>query len=642
MWPFKSNIPEIESVYEDGDGNIEINHSQGRFTINKNEIKNIKLTSDLFTLVKQNSILKRHSFLIILDFYLNSKILTFGYPNLFTIQLVRAICSVILSSLIFFSSIQFLLEDSILDIRLFVFYILVNLFIGPFLTDKLVNTIFSILSNYSRRNNLKKDLIVFQTITNSFTFRNVLWSNSEFESRFLNSFSRKFFTLNNSSGIDFWAYEFSRHLPPLQNENKNEASNVILYISFYLAILAALVSLFFVVRDNITFDSYLFQSYKIATLAVLIISLPIIIVNGIQIVLIGILLLIGISMLAVFFVAAIYPLQILLGIFLFNVLGLLLTPKLIRNRNFNLEDISTEKKWFDRWVSYFFYFTFFTVIIFLLPIVSLFEIGYDRFKINKKSAVQNIIIALGLLIFSVFLTRYAFQLSSYINEYIFDFKSYKNLKDLYYLDKLGWSLIQFEKAFLWGLTSFFVIVVFSWITPRRAIRFAFREVLIGDQLWQMHNIRVDKFRNGDPIPEVNTAEEWKEALDNKQPAMCYYDNDKLKKLYNYYAISDPRGLAPEGWHIPSEDEWSKLILAYGGERNAGVQMKARTYLNCDLGGSRNMDGSFNAVGETGSWWSATEDDAGNAMYITLMKDGNQVQKAFGEKGNGFYVRLVKD
>jgi len=89
------------------------------------------------------------------------------------------------------------------------------------------------------------------------------------------------------------------------------------------------------------------------------------------------------------------------------------------------------------------------------------------------------------------------------------------------------------------------------------------EVIIGNQTWMTHNLNVEKFRNGDPIPQAKTAEEWKKAGNNKQPAWCYYENDKENgfkygKLYNWYAVNDSRGLAPIGWRIPSDSEWIQL------------------------------------------------------------------------------------
>jgi uncharacterized protein (TIGR02145 family) len=87
---------------------------------------------------------------------------------------------------------------------------------------------------------------------------------------------------------------------------------------------------------------------------------------------------------------------------------------------------------------------------------------------------------------------------------------------------------------------------------------------IGTQVWMTKNLDVEYFRNGDPIPHCKTEEERKEATEKGQPAWCYYENDpnngkKYGKLYNWHALNDTRGLAPEGWHIPSVDEWEVLF-----------------------------------------------------------------------------------
>jgi uncharacterized protein (TIGR02145 family) len=102
-------------------------------------------------------------------------------------------------------------------------------------------------------------------------------------------------------------------------------------------------------------------------------------------------------------------------------------------------------------------------------------------------------------------------------------------------------------------------------------------VTIGTQVWMNKNLDVATFRNGEPIPEAKTDEEWKRANDLKQPAWCYYDNDpkngtKYGKLYNWYAVNDARGLAPSGYHVPTEAEWAILTDSLG--RNAGEKMKS--------------------------------------------------------------------
>ena len=103
-------------------------------------------------------------------------------------------------------------------------------------------------------------------------------------------------------------------------------------------------------------------------------------------------------------------------------------------------------------------------------------------------------------------------------------------------------------------------------------------VTIGNQTWTTKNLDVATFRNGDAIPQAKTNEEWSAAGENKQPAWCYYDNDvkngpKYGKLYNWYAVNDARGLAPAGWHIPTDEEWTVLSTFLGGEDGAGIKMK---------------------------------------------------------------------
>ena len=97
------------------------------------------------------------------------------------------------------------------------------------------------------------------------------------------------------------------------------------------------------------------------------------------------------------------------------------------------------------------------------------------------------------------------------------------------------------------------------------------EVKIGEQIWMSKNLNVSTFRNGDPIPEAKTEDDWENAWRDKQPAWCYIERDgSLKrtayfgKLYNWYAVNDPRGLAPLGWHIPTDDEWITFHLSLGG------------------------------------------------------------------------------
>jgi uncharacterized protein (TIGR02145 family) len=102
----------------------------------------------------------------------------------------------------------------------------------------------------------------------------------------------------------------------------------------------------------------------------------------------------------------------------------------------------------------------------------------------------------------------------------------------------------------------------------------YKTVVIGSQTWMAENLNVSKFRNGDLIPEAKTKEDWEQAGKNKQPAWCYYNNDptnsaKFGILYNWYAVNDPRGLSPAGYHVPTDAEWTSLTTFLGGVEAAG-------------------------------------------------------------------------
>lgn len=105
------------------------------------------------------------------------------------------------------------------------------------------------------------------------------------------------------------------------------------------------------------------------------------------------------------------------------------------------------------------------------------------------------------------------------------------------------------------------------------------QIKIGNQIWSIKNLDVSTFCNGEIIPQAKTDEEWNRAGNDKQSAWCYYNNDlkngaKYGKLYNWYAVSDPRGLAPTGWHIPTDEEFNELISFLGGNDQAAQKLKS--------------------------------------------------------------------
>ena len=184
-------------------------------------------------------------------------------------------------------------------------------------------------------------------------------------------------------------------------------------------------------------------------------------------------------------------------------------------------------------------------------------------------------------------------------------------------------------------------------------------VAIGTQVWTTKNLDVATFRNGDLIPEAKTDEEWKAAGDNKQPAWCYYDNKaangtKYGKLYNWYAVNDYRGLAPAGWHVPTDEEWT-VLSTYLGEDLAGEKLKSSSGWNDDGNGNNSSDftglpgganwtnnGGFFDVDYGGLWWSTSEKDGLDAWHRGLYYTKSSLFRRNYSKGYGFSVRCVRD
>ncbi|HMI79838.1 MAG TPA: fibrobacter succinogenes major paralogous domain-containing protein [Ferruginibacter sp.] len=129
-------------------------------------------------------------------------------------------------------------------------------------------------------------------------------------------------------------------------------------------------------------------------------------------------------------------------------------------------------------------------------------------------------------------------------------------------------------------------------------------VVIGNQTWMKKNLDAGRFCNGDQIPQATSAEEWKTAKEKKISAWCYVDFDegnagKYGKLYNWYCVADKRGLAPEGWHVPTLEEARQLIRSAGGESVAADALRSITGWK-DNSRSTNKSG-FNAYGAGKCW-----------------------------------------
>jgi uncharacterized protein (TIGR02145 family) len=187
------------------------------------------------------------------------------------------------------------------------------------------------------------------------------------------------------------------------------------------------------------------------------------------------------------------------------------------------------------------------------------------------------------------------------------------------------------------------------------------EVLIGNQIWMTKNLNVSRYRNGDPIPQVTDRAQWEQLTTG---AWCYFVNDSAYgsiygKLYNWYAVNDPRGLAPIGYHIPSDSEWTTLTNFLGGQAVAGGKMKANSSLwlapNVGVtasnvfmglpGGFRTNagDNDFVAAITSGWWWSSTASESvGFGNFLSLSHSQSNVVRAATFNRSGLSVRCIKD
>jgi len=155
-------------------------------------------------------------------------------------------------------------------------------------------------------------------------------------------------------------------------------------------------------------------------------------------------------------------------------------------------------------------------------------------------------------------------------------------------------------------------------------------VIIGSQVWLKQNLKVTHFRNGELIPNVTEAAAWPGMTSG---ARCYYDNDSSSynsvygALYNWYAVNNSNGLCPQGWHVPSDAEWTGVETSLGGSAIAGEKMKEAGTLHWKApnvgatnesgftglpGGMRGMSNSYETLTENGLWWTSTPQ---NNMYV---------------------------
>jgi uncharacterized protein (TIGR02145 family) len=224
-----------------------------------------------------------------------------------------------------------------------------------------------------------------------------------------------------------------------------------------------------------------------------------------------------------------------------------------------------------------------------------------------------------------------------------------------------------------------------------------KTVTLGNQVWCSENLKLDKFKNGEIIKQAKTLEEWNGFIQRKEPAWCYYEffdfNDEFYgKLYNWYAVNDPRGLAPSGFHVSTSQDWKTLLFFLEKEewfiekspqyriQIPAYALKSKQYWVSEAGidkyGFRAvpggyLNGLFHMSKSTGNWWCSDKpkettlsethygfetpgETYATIIYCSMYSNNQQISfqnisyRPYSKENNadkiiqGFSVRCVKD
>lgn len=195
-------------------------------------------------------------------------------------------------------------------------------------------------------------------------------------------------------------------------------------------------------------------------------------------------------------------------------------------------------------------------------------------------------------------------------------------------------------------------------------------IILGNgQEWMAADLRTTHYANGDIIPDPADGGigEWTVQTSGAQ---CAYENAETNvlvhgRLYNCFAVQDPRQVCPVGWHVPTDAEWSMLADLLGGVEVAGARMKSlgtidqstgywwypnvaasnESGFNAVPGGWRNSggNGNFNSIGSLANWWSSSDDGTeGNAWTRRIWADTPEVMRMSMDKRLGQAIRCVRD
>ena len=187
----------------------------------------------------------------------------------------------------------------------------------------------------------------------------------------------------------------------------------------------------------------------------------------------------------------------------------------------------------------------------------------------------------------------------------------------------------------------------------------YHTVTIGTQVWMVENLKTTKYNDGTPIPLVKDSTEWRNLI---TPGFCWYANDAAiykntyGALYNWFTINTGK-LAPTGWRIPTDADWTALTTFLGGDSVAGGKLKEagtthwqspnagasnETGFTAIPGGYRTSYGLYERNKEFGYWWSSSEIYSGYVWSRGMYNNYDNVFRGDVSKNDGFSIRCLRN
>ncbi len=192
----------------------------------------------------------------------------------------------------------------------------------------------------------------------------------------------------------------------------------------------------------------------------------------------------------------------------------------------------------------------------------------------------------------------------------------------------------------------------------------YKTVTIGSKIWMAENLNVSHFNNGDIIKQAKTTEEWENGYKANKPLWCYVNFDastekKYGKLYNFFAVNNIKKLAPTGWHVSSDEDWTTMINFLEEDKavpklkntegwktsESGMNGTNETGFSAMPAGFMAYWGKFISTDRFANFWSSTVIENKNNGYSRSIDFSNyvRIQRHWDTSaGNGLSVRCVKD